>query len=247
MGHHAVDREARIAQPLADRAEGSLAVRLTPVGRGSAHGELARPDQRPLDLVAAGAAAEHERAPGAQQAHREIDAERRGAAVENHVDPTVEDWETTPGRAHHPRFHVLGGLLEHLLRGAVPHAVGADRANRHERGVGVAVERGTLAMTPAHARPGGAPGVVQDDDVEVGMQAPEGRDDQPAQRPRPDDHGGITAPRPAQDRVERRGCRLGQDASLVGDAVGGDEHVLMNEEPLAPAAARPFARSDRTA
>jgi hypothetical protein len=37
--------------------------------------------------------------------------------------------------------------------------------------------------------------------------------------------------------VERRGRRLGEDAALVGDAVGGDEHVLMDEEALAPATA----------
>jgi len=68
--------KARVAQPLADRPEGSLAVRFAPVRGGAAHGELACPDQRPLDLVTAGAAAEHERAPGAQQAHGEVDAQR---------------------------------------------------------------------------------------------------------------------------------------------------------------------------
>ena len=173
--------------------------------------------------------------------------ERRGAAVEDHVDAAVEHRQPAAGGSHQPGLHVLGGLLEHLLRRSVPDAIGADRSDRHEGGVGVAVEGRALAMAPAEARPGGAPRVVEHDDVEVGVHAPERRDDQPAQRARADHDRGVAATGPAQDRVEGRGRGLGEDASLVGDAVGGDEHVLVDEEALAPATARLLARTDRPA
>jgi len=37
--------------------------------------------------------------------------------------------------------------------------------------------------------------------------------------------------------MQRRRGRLGQDAALIGDAVRGDQHVLVDEETVAPAAA----------
>ena len=130
---------------------------------------------------------------------------------------------------------------------SVPDAIGADRSDRHEGGVGVAVEGGTLPVTPAQARAGCAPRVMEHDDVEVGVEAPEGCDDEPAQRARSDDDRGVAAAGPSHDRVEGRGRRFGEDSSLIGDAVGPDEHVLVDEETLAPAAAGPLARSDRPA
>ena len=114
-------------------------------------------------------------------------------------------------------------------------------------GVGISVQRCALAMAAAEARPGGAPSVVEHDDVEVRVHTAKGRDDEPAQRTRPDHDGGIAPAGPAQHRVERRGRRLGEDAALVGDAVRGNEHVLVDEETLAPATTRLLARSDRTA
>ena len=112
---------------------------------------------------------------------------------------------------------------------------------------GIAVERRALAVPPAQPGTGGAARVVEHDDVEVGVQAPQRRDDQPAQRARADHDGGVAAPGPAQDGVERRGGRFGEDAALVGDAVRRDEHVLVDEEALAPAAAGALARSHRSA
>src|ERR1700730_2384128 len=104
--------------------------------------------------MAAGATAEHERAAGAEQAYREVDAQRRRPAVEHDVDAAVEHRKATCGGPHEPGLHVLGGFLEHLLGGSVPDAVGADRPDRHEGGVRVSVEGGALAVTPAHARAG---------------------------------------------------------------------------------------------
>src|ERR1700730_17133948 len=104
--------------------------------------------------MAGGATAENQGAPGAEQAYREVDAERRRPAVENNVDAPVEHREAACGGPHEPGLHVLGGFLEHLLGGSVPDAVGADRPDRHEGGVRVSVEGGALAVTPAHARAG---------------------------------------------------------------------------------------------
>ena len=79
------------------------------------------------------------------------------------------------------------------------------------------------------------------------MQAPERRDDQPAERTRADHHGGVTAAGPAQYGMERGGRRFSKNAALVGDAVCRDQHVLVNEEALAPAPAGALTRSHRPA
>ncbi len=47
--------------------------------------------------------------------------------------------------------------------------------------------------------------------------------------------------------MQGSGRRFGKDPPLVGDAVGAHEHVLVDEEALAPAAARLLARSHRPA
>src|SRR5580704_1941593 len=157
VSHDAVDGEARVAQPLANRTEGSLAVRLTAVRRGAANGELTSPDERPLDLVPAGAAAEDQRATGTEQAHREVNAQRRGAAVEHNVDATIEHGEPPAGGSHQACLHVLGGLLQHLFGRSVPDTIGADRSDRHEGCVRIAVERSALTVAPAETRPCDAP------------------------------------------------------------------------------------------
>ncbi len=48
----------------------------------------------------------------------------------------------------------------------------------------------------------------------------------------------VAAAVPAQHGVDRGGQGHAEDAALVGDAVGGDEHLLVGEDALGPAAAR---------
>ncbi len=65
--------------------------------------------------------------------------------------------------------------------------------------------------------------------------------------PEPMTIGGVASASPAHDRVQRCRRGLGEHASLIRDAVSRDEHVLVNEEALAPPAARLFTRSHRAA
>jgi len=122
---------------------------------------------------------------------------------------------------------------------------GADRSDRHERCVGIPVERSALAMAPSHTRRGRVSRVVEHDDVKVGMQPPERRYDEPAQAPDPMTtrcrrDASSAGPRAARSR------RLREDAPLVGDAVRGDEHVLVYRKPsLQPPPAFSLEATDR--
>ncbi len=76
---------------------------------------------------------------------------------------------------------------------------------------------------------------AQHDDVEVGVQHPQGGRHEQADRPGPDDHDAVAATGPLQRGVQRDGRGLTEDGPGRGDSVHGVQLGLVGHDLLAPA------------
>ncbi len=183
-----------------------------------------------------GAAGDDDGAARAEQAQAERHAGRGSAAVDDGVEAAVEDGQLVAGDEQAARPDQVGGAVEELRRAAPPDPRGPERLERARDAALVDGEvGGQLATAPAGPlRPAR---VDEHGDVDVGVEAAQRGDHQPGGGARADHPDAVAAAIPAQHRVDRRGQRHAEDAALVGDAVGGDEHLLVGEHALRPAAA----------